>query len=245
MNLALIGYGKMGKEIERVAIERGDRVTVRVDIDTPPPTAGQVENADVAIHFAHPDSVLSHVQQWAGWKKNLVIGTTAWQRDVDKVRSAVESAGIGLVHASNFSIGVNAMRYLVREAGRLFNRLPEYDVFIHEAHHRDKLDSPSGTALTLADILIDTIERKKSILTQPPPGKIDPEQLHVSSSRAGSIVGTHGVVFDSRADQIEIVHTAKNREGFAVGALMAAHWIQGKRGMFTMDDVLADLLQER
>jgi 4-hydroxy-tetrahydrodipicolinate reductase len=139
---------------------------------------------------------------------------------------------------------MNAFLYIVRQAGAMFNTLPEYDLFLHEEHHKDKTDSPSGTALALARILLQTIQRKNEVLNGIPEGKIRPEQLHVTSTRGGTIVGMHRVVFDSAADQIELVHTAKNRSGFAHGALLAAEWVRGKRGMFTMEDVIEDLLQK-
>lgn len=244
MRIALIGYGKMGREIERLALERNISVPLRVDIAPLTLSADDLRDVDVAIHFATPNSVLSRVQQLAEHKKNLVIGTTGWHNDFDAVKSIVASKHIGLVSASNFSLGVNILFHLVKQAGSLFNNFDEYDVFIHETHHKDKLDSPSGTALTLAEILLGTIKRKKAILDKPSHGKIQAEQLHVSSTRAGAVVGKHQITFDSVADNIDIIHTAKNRTGFALGALLAAEWIQGKQGMFTMDDVLADILKK-
>lgn len=244
MRLALIGYGKMGKEIERLALERNISIPLRVDIEPTILSADNLRDVDVAIHFATPDSVLGRVQQLAKHKKNIVIGTTGWHNDFDAVHSIVASQHIGVVHASNFSLGVNILFHLVQHAGLLFNNFEEYDAFIHEIHHRDKLDSPSGTALTLAEILLGTIKRKKAILDKPSQGKIQPAQLHVSSTRAGAVVGKHQITFDSMADSIDIIHTAKNRTGFALGALLAAEWIQGKHGMFTMDDVLADILKK-
>ena len=132
---------------------------------------------------------------------------------------------------------------LVNQGGKILDKLPEYDAFIHEIHHKEKLDSPSGTALTLADLLIRQLHRKKEILAKNPEGKIRPDQLAIASTRAGSVVGTHRVTFDSGADTIEITHTAKNRSGFALGALLAAAWIGRKSGVFTMEDVLADFLK--
>ncbi len=244
MRLALIGYGKMGREIERLAVERSISVPLRVDVEPFILSTDDLRGIDIAIHFATPNSVLSRVQQLAEHKKNIVIGTTGWQNDFDAVRSIVASKHVGVVYASNFSIGVNILLRLVKDAGLLFNNFGEYDVFIHEVHHKDKLDSPSGTALTLAEQLLSTVKRKKAILDKPSQGRIQPEQLHVSSTRAGAVVGRHQVTFDSVADSIDIIHTAKNRTGFALGALLAAEWVQGKQGMFTMDDVLADILKK-
>jgi 4-hydroxy-tetrahydrodipicolinate reductase len=189
---------------------------------------------------------MNHITELASLRKSVVLGTTGWHKDRSTIESLVRSSGIGLVHSSNFSIGVNLLNRLVREAGHLVNRLPEYDVAVHEVHHKDKLDAPSGTALSIASILLETVKRKKELLTGSPEGKIRPEQLQVSSGRYGSVVGLHRVVFDSAADSLEIVHTAKNRSGFALGAVLAAEWIKDKHGMFTFEEVLEDLfLQQR
>jgi len=150
-------------------------------------------------------------------------------------RSALKDSG--LLYSSNFSLGMNYFFRIVRRAAELMNNANEYDVFVHETHHRQKLDSPSGTALSLARIVIDQIERKKEILTRPPDGKIKPEMLHVSSTRVGTVAGDHIVGFDSEADSIELRHVAKTRRGFALGALAAARWLHGRKGIYTMDDV--------
>lgn len=241
LKLALIGYGRMGKEVERLATERGMQITARVDIESPSLSLEGVKSADVTIHFATPSTVLDHVEQLADLGKNVVLGTTGWEKDKAKIQALVRRSGIGLVHAANFALGMNIVYYLLREAGSLFDRFEDYDVSVHEVHHKEKLDSPSGTGLTLADILLSRIRRKKEILAGSPSGKIRPEQLQVTSTRIGSLVGVHRVMFDSPADSIEIVHTAKNRSGFAAGVLLAAEWINGKKGFFGMDDVLADI----
>lgn len=243
MNIALIGYGKMGKEVERLALEKGHTIVARLTSQSPSVAVEASKDIDIVIHFAAPHSVVQHVEEWARRKKHLVIGTTGWQNDIPTVRRLVEQHRVGLIYASNFSIGVNLFSAIVRHAGIAFNRFPDYDLFVHEEHHKDKTDHPSGTALSLAKLLVQVVERKKEILSNPPEGKIKPEQLHVSSVRAGAIVGTHRVVFDSAADQIALVHQAKNRAGFALGALLAAEWIRGKEGMFTMDDLAQDLFR--
>ncbi len=243
MNIVLIGYGKMGREVERLALQRGHTVVARLHSQSPRLTEESCATVDVVIHFAAPNAVVQHVEEWAQRKKNLVIGTTGWQDELPKVRALVEQHHIGLLASPNFSIGVHLFSSLVRHAGSAFNKFPDYDLFLHEEHHKDKADSPSGTALSLARVLLQVVERKKEILTTPPEGRIKPDQLHLASTRAGAIVGTHRVVFDSDADQIELVHRAKNRTGFARGALLAAEWIQGKHGMFTLEDFLADRLQ--
>jgi 4-hydroxy-tetrahydrodipicolinate reductase len=245
LRLALIGYGKMGKEVERVAVSRGMEITARVDVDTPSLSIEGVRTADVAVHFAFPPTVVNHVEELARLKTCVVVGTTGWQSDRDKIQSLVRSSGIGLVHASNFSLGVNILYRILNEAGTLFDRFVDYDVAVHEIHHKDKVDSPSGTAASIASILLSTIKRKKEILAGSPEGKIRPEQLQVTSGRVGSVVGTHSVIFDSAADSIEIVHTAKNRTGFALGAVIAAEWIRGKQGIYSFDEVLEDVFNQQ
>jgi 4-hydroxy-tetrahydrodipicolinate reductase len=245
LRLALIGYGKMGNEVERVAVDRGMEITARVDIDTPSLSIEGVRKADVAVHFALPPTVVKHVEELATLGKPIVVGTTGWQSDREKVQSLVQSSGIGLVYASNFSLGVNIFYRILKEAGTLFGRFGEYDVSIHEIHHKDEVDSPSGTAISIANLLLSTIRRKREILPGSPEGKIRPEQLQVTSSRIGSVVGTHGVTFDSTADSIDIVHRAKNRMGFALGAVVAAEWIKDKHGMYSFDEVLEDVFNQK
>lgn len=237
MNIALIGYGKMGKEIERLAHEKGITVSAVFDEHRPLDIPG-IRNADVCVDFSVPSAVLPNVQLYAQAKKNAVIGTTGWLSHLDEIRRTVNQSEIGLVYASNFSIGVNLFFRIVEYASGLFNQFNDYDAFVHEIHHNQKLDSPSGTALSIAKIMLEKIERKRSILTDTSKNKISPEQLHVTSTRIGTVPGTHIVGFDSNADTVELTHTARNRMGFAMGALYAAEWIQNKRGVFTMDDIL-------
>lgn len=243
MNLALVGYGKMGKEIDMLAAQRNIPVVARIDIDSPPVEEDILHTIDVVIHFATPDAVVKDVEYWSKRGKNIVVGTTGWHRHLEQIRSIVETSNIGLVYASNFSLGVNVFFHLIEEAGKMFDTIEGYDVFVQETHHKDKIDSPSGTALTLGNILLQRIRRKKEIFGETSHGTIRPEQLHISSTRGGAVVGTHRVIFDSTADSIELTHTAKNRAGFAMGALLAAEWAQGKKGLFTMADVLSDTLR--
>lgn len=244
MQIALVGYGKMGKEIERLAIERGWTVPLRIDIDTPPITAAQRKDVDVVIHFAQADKILEDLTPWAEAQKPIVIGTTGWQEQMPKIQALVKKNDIGLLYASNFSIGVNIFFHLVRSAAQIMNQFSEYDAFIHEIHHKNKLDSPSGTALSIGQIMLKYLHRKKELLNETSHGKIRPEQLHCSSTRTGSVVGTHIVGFDSSADSIEMKHVAKDRSGLALGSLVAAEWIIGKKGIFTMDDVFQDIVKQ-
>jgi 4-hydroxy-tetrahydrodipicolinate reductase len=243
MRLALVGYGKMGKEIERLAVERGWSVDLRVDIDTPPVTKTQREKIDVVIHFATAKTIIEDLTPWAEAGKHIVVGTTGWQDQVRSVEALVQNNRIGLIYGSNFSLGVNIFFHLVKAAAQMMNTFENYDAFIQEIHHKYKIDSPSGTALTIGNIVLGHLGRKKELLIETSHGKIRPEQLHVSSTRSGSVIGTHTLTFDSSADSIELKHTAKDRSGLALGSLVAAEWIQNKKGFFTMDDAFQDLFQ--
>jgi 4-hydroxy-tetrahydrodipicolinate reductase len=234
MRIALIGYGKMGKEIESAALAAGDTIVQKFDIDRPADVAS-LSDADVCIEFSTPETVVGNIQLALKAQKDIVVGTTGWYDRLPELKKlAVHS---GLLYSANFSVGVNMYFRIVAAASELMRNAQDYDAYIHEVHHRQKADSPSGTALRLADIVLKRIDRKKSISTQRMDGKIAPDVLHVTSTRVGTFAGTHTVGFDSDADLIEITHTARSRKGFALGALRAAHWLHGRKGVFTMDDV--------
>ena len=231
----------MGREISRLAPKKGHRVVVSFNRSQPLTRDALDEKINVFIDFSHPGAVVSHVGMLAEMRASLVLGTTGWHEQLEEVKSRALSSGMALVYAPNFSVGVSAFLRIVRAAGRLFDPLPDYDAFIHESHHLGKVDSPSGTALALAEVLIEQLRRKSEICTDMLSGPIAPQQLQVVSSRGGKVPGTHGVVFDAGPDTIELRHTARNRSGFALGALLAAQWIQGRKGFFTFNDVLEDL----
>jgi 4-hydroxy-tetrahydrodipicolinate reductase len=246
MKIAIIGYGKMGHEIEKVAKAKCIAATT---ID-PNNSANYKEineqsmkDVDVCVDFTHPDSVISNIKQISKFKKNIVVGTTGWYDKMDEVKMAVEQAGTGLIWSGNFSLGVNIYFKIVENAAKIMNKFNDYDVFVHEFHHNKKADSPSGTAVMIGKILTDNIERKKKIVTEELKRQINPEELHVSSTRGGTIPGTHIVGFDSSADTIELKHTARSREGFALGAVIAAQWIQGKKGFYDIDDMFKSIIQ--
>ncbi|RPI01282.1 MAG: 4-hydroxy-tetrahydrodipicolinate reductase [Ignavibacteriae bacterium] len=241
MRLALVGYGKMGKEIERLALERGWSVDVRVDIDTPPVTQAQRNTIDVVIHFATANTLVNDLLPWAEAHKPIVVGTTGWQDQKQQIEKLVSTNQIGLIYSSNFSIGVNIFFRLVKIAAQMMDTFEDYDAFIQEIHHKNKIDSPSGTALTMGQIVLNHLKRKKELLNETSHGKIRPEQLHISSVRSGAVIGTHTLAFDSAVDIIELKHTAKNRSGLALGSLFAAEWIRGKKGLYTMDDAFQEL----
>lgn len=244
--LALIGYGKMGKIIETLAVEKGHEIAAIID----PYCEGcykeitqeAISGAEVCIDFTHPQVVVNNIRQIAALGKNMVIGTTGWYNHLDAVKQVVEANQVGLIWSGNFSIGVNALFKIVEYAARVFNNLPDYDVLGHEFHHQNKADSPSGTANMLGKILLDNIERKQKPVYEMLDRKIGPDELHFSSSRGGAIPGTHLVMFDSAVDTVEIKHTARGREGFATGAIMAAEFIKDKTGFYNINDLMNTII---
>ena len=234
MKIALIGYGKMGREVERLALQAGDQIVSKFDLD-PLPDAPGLQKADVCIEFSTPEAVMENIRLAADSGVDIVVGTTGWYDHIEEVRGWFTDSA--LIYAQNFSIGANVFYRILRRAAELMESLPEYDVYVEEQHHRGKVDSPSGTALRISEMLLEEIGRKTRTVEGTPPGAIATEELQISSVRAGTMPGVHIVGFDSEGDMIELRHTAKNRLGFAMGALRAARWVRGKKGLFTMDDV--------
>ncbi len=218
MRIALVGYGKMGRLIEELAPASGVEVDACFDLGQPL-VAGDYR---VAIDFTTPDAVVGNVRRAAALGIHLVVGTTGWTAERETVRKIVDESGIGMVYGANFSIGVNLFFRVAQQAAQLIAPHPEYDPYIVETHHRHKKDAPSGTALVL----------EKQVA--PAYGRAIP----TSSVRAGEIPGTHELGFDSEADSITITHTARSRKGFALGALLAAKWIEGRRGLHEFQEVL-------
>ncbi|MBL7006718.1 MAG: 4-hydroxy-tetrahydrodipicolinate reductase [Spirochaetia bacterium] len=249
MNIAINGYGRMGRLIRKCALERGHAVTSVIDpnVDLPEVTSRvlsdqSIGDADLVIDFSIPSSALNNIEIISRAGVNAVIGTTGWYEAAGAAEKIVVEAGTGLLWSGNFSLGVNILFHLIRTAGKIMNYFPEYDAMIHEFHHSGKVDSPSGTAEMLSSILIEEIERKGEIVTDSLSRKIAPGELHVSSTRGGSIPGTHTILFDSEDDTIEITHRARNRNGFALGAVKAAEWMQGKTGFFSIDDMMKTII---
>jgi 4-hydroxy-tetrahydrodipicolinate reductase len=240
MNIAIIGYGKMGKEIEAQAGLKNHQITLKIDT-AKELKAADFSNTEVAIDFTTPDVVMDNINVLAQNGVNIVVGTTGWYNHVDEVKKIVADNKIGFLWSANFSIGVNIYWQILQQAAKLIDKFEDYDVFGHEFHHNQKKDSPSGTAIKTAQILINNIKRKNTMVTE----KLDraplENELHFSSTRGGKVPGTHSVFFDSAADTIEITHTARGRAGFALGAIQAAEWLQGKKGYFTMDDFIDDI----
>jgi 4-hydroxy-tetrahydrodipicolinate reductase len=218
--LAIVGYGKMGRLIEQLAPEYDFSIHARVDLNDDYASA---RGADVAVEFTMPDAVAGNVEKLAALGIPMVIGTTAWSKDMDRVRAAAEKHGAGIVWSPNFSIGVNVFSRLVREAARMLANEPQYGAWAWEIHHSTKKDAPSGTLTKL-------VEEMRAGGYK---GNID-----ASSNRAGAHPGTHEIGFDSAADTITLRHTARSREGFARGALKAAQWIIGEKGIYEFSEVL-------
>ncbi len=242
MNLALIGHGRMGHEVEHVALEKGLKVLKVFEIGENRQgaalTKSSLKGVDVCIDFSAPESAFDNILSVAEAGVNMVVGTTGWYDRLEEVRTLVKKKGIGFLYASNFSLGINIFLQIVMDASHLFDAYGDYDVAVSEVHHQGKADSPSGTALSIGSTILKELHRKKEIFSETSHGVIKPNQLHVTSTRLGHTTGRHSVVFDSEADTIELVHTAKSRRGFAVGAIVAAEWLKGKKGFYTMRDVL-------
>lgn len=220
MKLLLVGFGRMGRLVEELARDRGLEIAGRIVSTT---SAGEWPSADVAIDFSTADALRGNLPRLAERGMHVVIGTTGWQADEPALRGVAERAGIGVVASANFSVGVNIFQMVVVEAASRFQPHGDYGAWIHERHHAAKRDAPSGTALML-----------RGAMTAAGFGR----PIDISSTRAGSIPGTHVVGFDGPSDTIELTHTARDRRGFASGALLAAKWIEGRTGWYSMQDVL-------
>ena len=226
MKLLLVGYGKMGRMVEALAPAHGCEIGGWIDVDQGDWRAP----ADVAVDFSTAEALRGNFARYVERGLPVVIGTTGWSAHEADLKSLAERAKLGVVASGNFSIGVNLFLMMVAEAARLMEQHPEYGTWIHEAHHSAKRDAPSGTALMLRDAMI------AAGFTRP---------IDISATRAGSIPGIHTVGFDAASDTIELTHTARDRRGFAAGALLAAKWVQGRRGWFTMTDVLRSSKERR
>ena len=246
MKIALIGYGKMGREVEQVALSKGHSIVARCDPalvqNTSTAVGSNLEAADVCIEFTTPSAVLENIRTIARAKKPLVVGTTGWYEHLAEAEALVANNGTGLVYAPNFSLGVNLFYRLVDSAAELFNHFEDYDVFGSEIHHRQKVDSPSGTAKKLGEIVLKRFKRKKKVISDPLNRAIRPEEFHLVSARAGHFPGVHSLTFDSAADTVELIHTVRSRSGFALGALLAAQWVMSRRGFYSFEQVLKDML---
>jgi 4-hydroxy-tetrahydrodipicolinate reductase len=236
----------MGAEVAAAARERGHEVAFTVDptsaADYSAVSEANLAGADCVVEFALPEGVEANARAYAAAGVPAVVGTTGWDAQRDRVRAVVDEAGAGYLYGSNFSLGANLLFVLSEYAAGLFDGFDEYDVFVQEAHHARKKDSPSGTAVTIGEKLLAGLQRKERLVTETLHRAIAPGELQISSVRGGAVPGQHRIVFDSFFDSIEISHTARNRRGFAGGAVRAAEWLVGRSGFFTVDDFIRDVI---
>ena len=247
MNLVIVGYGRMGREVEAVAKARGHEIVARVDPDggdEPTLTPESAGRADVAVEFSLPEAAVPNAELYSNSGLSAVVGTTGWYDRLDEVRALVEAGGAALIYGSNFSVGAHMYFRLVAHAARLINSVPDYDVLGYEIHHRRKKDSPSGTALSISDLILNGCDRKTEVVTEKLDRAILPHELHMASVRGGEMPGVHSVMLDSEADTIELRHTVRTRRGLALGAVMAAEWVQGKRGFFRVEEFIDDVFEK-
>ena len=236
MKIALIGYGKMGRTIEEVAKERGHAIVSIIDIDNQEDfDSPQFLSADVAIEFSQPQSAFDNYRKCFERNIPVVAGTTGWLDRWDEIKNLCTKGNQTFFYASNYSIGVNIFFALNKYLAKIMNKFPSYDVRMEEIHHIHKLDSPSGTAISLAGNILENIDRKKCWKEG---SEGVSEDLLIHSKREGEVPGIHEVIYESDVDSIRIWHSAKNRRGLALGAVMAAEFVKGKKGFLSMNDML-------
>ena len=243
MNIAIIGFGFMGIKIKEIAEKRGHIVNVIVDPISKEATfkninEADLKDADIVIDFSSATAVLENVKVCASFKKNLIIGTTGWYEQMGEVEKIAKESGIGVLWSANFSIGVNMYYKVIAKAAELVNQYDEYDIWGNELHHNNKVDSPSGTAKEISKILLENVKRKTEVIYDKLDRKINPNEIHFSSTRGGAINFNHTISFDSPSDSITIIHNARDRGGYALGAVKVAEWLKDKKGFFNMNDFL-------
>lgn len=236
MKIALIGYGKMGQEIERLAVKRDHEIFLIIDSPEDWENEGsRLGEADVAVDFSMPAFVIGNIHHCFDAGVPIVVGTTGWYDHLEEIKNVCLEKGQGLFYAPNFSIGVNLFFNLNRHLARLMSKYNEYEISIEETHHIHKLDAPSGTAITLANDIMMNISRKEKWVREPSDKS---HELGIKSYRTENVPGTHVVKYESEIDSIKIIHTAKTRRGFAWGAIFAAEFLVGKKGFFEMKDLM-------
>jgi 4-hydroxy-tetrahydrodipicolinate reductase len=237
MNIALIGYGKMGKAIEEIAISRGHSVVVKFNSQNPLESS-QLRTTDVAIEFSQPDLALKHIKLCADGQVPIVVGTTAWEEHLPEIINHIDKREASLIYSSNFSIGVNLFFEMNKHLARLMNDKTDYVASITEIHHTQKIDAPSGTAVTLAKDLISNHPTYSSWKLTGQSENMEKSDLPISAIREENVPGTHLISYTSEIDTLTIEHQAHNRKGFALGAVIAAEFIHKKQGVYTMSDIL-------
>ena len=236
MNIALIGYGKMGREIEQIAVARGHNIVLIVDAENAATySVEELKKADAAIEFSTPESAVKNIRKCFDAGVPVIVGTTGWLEQLEAVKQECKSTDAALFYASNYSIGVNLFFKLNEYLAKLMNTYPDYNVTMEEIHHVHKLDAPSGTAISLANQVIEHMTHKQKCVYAPTDNK---HELGIVSKRLDEVPGTHTVTYNSPVDEISITHIAHNRKGFALGAVVAAEWIKGRKGIFGMNDLM-------
>lgn len=231
MKIALLGYGKMGKVIERIALERGHEIVLKKSSSS---TFEGLLNADVAIDFSIPDCAVENISECLNKGVPVISGTTGWLEHYDKMVALCDEKQGAFIYGSNFSLGVNLFFELNDYLAKMMSKFNQYDVSMEEIHHTQKLDKPSGTAISLANGILNNTDNKNNWSIENPKS----DAVYIDVKRIENVPGTHSIFYKSEVDTIEIKHTAHNRDGFAFGSVIAAEWIIGKRGVFTMKDVL-------
>ncbi|WP_298122262.1 4-hydroxy-tetrahydrodipicolinate reductase [Flavobacterium sp.] len=231
MKIALLGYGKMGKVIERIALERGHEIVLKKSSST---TFEGLQNADVAIDFSIPDCAVENISECLNNGIPVISGTTGWLEHYDEMVALCKEKQGAFIYGSNFSLGVNLFFELNDYLAKMMSKFNQYNVSMEEIHHTQKLDKPSGTAISLANGIIKNTDNKNNWSIENP----NSEEVFIDVKRIENVPGTHSIFYKSEVDTIEIKHTAHNRDGFALGSVIAAEWIIGKKGVFTMKDVL-------
>ncbi len=242
MKIALLGYGKMGQIIEHFALERGHEIVLKINIDNQEDlTVANLRKADVAIDFSTPNAAIDNIYACFDANLPIVVGTTGWYGQLQEVKNDCLERNNALLYGSNFSIGVNLFFHVNKVLAQVMNNFPAYEVQVEEIHHTQKLDSPSGTAMTLAEGIIDNLDRKSEWVNElvgtPFEDVVKKEQLLIESHRIENIPGTHTVVYSSEVDEIEFKHTAHSRSGFALGAVVAAEWLEKRQGFYNITDI--------
>lgn len=244
MKIALLGYGKMGRIIEQIAVDRRHEIVLKISsANADDLTIENLQKADVVIEFSTPSTVLSHISQCFAAGVPVVVGTTGWYDRIESIKQQCAAGNNTLLYGTNFSVGVNIFFHVNKILAKLMNNYPYYDVQVEEIHHTQKLDSPSGTAITIAEGIIENMDAKnnwKNVLVADDKSADEPmktDELLIESYRIDSVPGTHTVIYDSEVDSIEFKHTAHNRNGFALGAVLAAEWLREKQGFYAVNDM--------
>ncbi|MBW2989336.1 4-hydroxy-tetrahydrodipicolinate reductase [Candidatus Woesearchaeota archaeon] len=235
MNIAIVGYGKMGRIVEKIATERGINVKAKIDPVSEGATHKEIDedslkDVDVCIEFTAPDVAFENIKKIAELKKNIVVGTTGWHGRMDDVKKIIDENGVGMIYSPNFSIGVNVFFRAISYISGMMDKLEGYDVDVEEIHHIHKKDAPSGTAKKIAEIIKAKMGRA--------------EGMDIKSRREGEVPGTHIVRFESGEDVIRLEHESKSREGFALGSVIAAEWICGKKGLYSIEDMMDGMIKD-